>query len=147
MKAKKSLIQATETDLAILLFKTVGVMRTAFRKDAAPDSASLLQMRTLWYLSENEGSTMKSLAEFLCITPPSATSIVEGLVDTRLLSREADDHDRRKIRLVVSKEGKKRLEFSKKTILAQIKKVLSNLTAEEEAQLAHILTKLSHIYA
>ncbi len=73
-----------------------------------PLDLSLPQNRVLALLGE--GSTASSvLARRLAVSPPSVTAVVDGLVGRGLVEREADPEDRRRLTLLLTREGAKLL--------------------------------------
>src|SRR5437588_2917954 len=74
----------------------------------APLDLSLPQYRVLALLGE--GSTASSvLARRLAVSPPSVTAVVDGLVARGLVERQADPEDRRRLTLLLTREGAKSL--------------------------------------
>jgi len=69
-----------------------------------PLDLSLPQYRVLALLGE--GSTASSvLARRLAVSPPTVTSVVDGLVGRDLVERHADPDDRRRLTLLLTREG------------------------------------------
>ena len=57
-----------------------------------------------------EGSTASSvLARRLAVSPPSVTAVVDGLVGRGLVERQADPEDRRRLTLLLTRDGAKLL--------------------------------------
>jgi DNA-binding MarR family transcriptional regulator len=63
------------------------------------------QYRTLFYVSEHEGASLSELAEFMGLTLPSASKLVDHLVRRAILLREPDNVDRRRLTLRISRKG------------------------------------------
>jgi DNA-binding MarR family transcriptional regulator len=73
-----------------------------------PLDLSLPQYRVLALLGE--GSTASSvLARRLAVSPPSVTAVVDGLVGRDLVERRADPEDRRRLTLLLTRDGAKLL--------------------------------------
>jgi DNA-binding MarR family transcriptional regulator len=69
-----------------------------------PLDLSLPQYRVLGLLAD--GSTASSvLARQLAVSPPSVTAVVDGLVGRGLVERRADPEDRRRLTLLLTREG------------------------------------------
>jgi long-chain acyl-CoA synthetase len=74
----------------------------------APLDLSLPQYRILALLGE--GSTASSvLARRLAVSPPSVTAVVDGLVGRDLVERRPDPEDRRRLTLLLTRDGAKLL--------------------------------------
>ncbi|MEI7750271.1 MAG: MarR family transcriptional regulator [Candidatus Moraniibacteriota bacterium] len=111
-------------------------------KAARVDSrkVSLLQLITLRFIG-CEHPTMKEIADYLGITAPSATSLVNTLIRDGMVVREAEAEDRRKVRIVITAKGtgymKKEMEYASR----KIQKSLEVLTRKEQDELEKILGK------
>lgn len=89
---------------------------------------------------------MKDIADFLAITPPSATSLINNLVLNDIVERSYDKSDRRMILLSITEKGQKIFEKAKKERSAVFEKILSNLNEEEKNSLLAILKKMQDQY-
>lgn len=138
--------QKNDIDQLIALMFSMGrLMRKRFNANSGlSPTPSLLQMETLRFVDEKENPPMKQVADFLSISAPSATSLVEDMVGRGYLDRTADEKDRRMIRLSVSKKGKAALSTHVHKKMTHIRKTLGKLSAEDRAQLVRILSKLSN---
>jgi long-chain acyl-CoA synthetase len=74
----------------------------------APLDLSLPQYRVLALLAD--GSSASSvLARKLAVSPPSVTAVVDGLVARGLVERRDDPEDRRRLTLLLTRDGKRLL--------------------------------------
>ena len=105
---------------------------------------SFLQFITLRYIKEKK-PLMKELADFLAITPPSATSLINTMAEAELVSRLAEANDRRIVRIAITKKGESSLEKWQKKVVNNMRKRLEKLNKGEQENLAGILTKLTTI--
>jgi len=105
---------------------------------------SFLQVVSLRYIKEKK-PLMKEVADFLAITPPSATSIIKTLSEVKLIDRLAEKRDRRIVRIIITKKGEKILEKWQKKIAISIRERLEKLNKKEQDSLVQLLTKLSKI--
>lgn len=114
------------------------------KSEAISDSLySPLQIHAIRYIKERGNPPMKDLADFLYVTPPSATSLIDGLVDAGIIKRTLDKKDRRFIRLTITKKGEKELKKGSERLAGQMQKVFSVLTPTERQQLVHIYSKIN----
>ena len=106
---------------------------------------SILQIQTLVFLkqSSKKKTSMSDIAEFLHIELPSATSLVNKLCEQKLVDRLADANDRRLVIIVLTKEGKTRLEQAMIQRRKKLEKMLSYLSGKEKLQLLSIIMTLS----
>jgi len=106
-------------------------------------NASFLQLITLRFI-ENEKPTMKEVADYLTITAPSATSLVNNLAKDGLIKREEEKEDRRIVRIIVTQKGEEHLKKGMEYLSQKIRKNLEVLSQEEQEALAKILGKLAN---
>ncbi len=88
------------------------------------------QVEVLQFVSGDASPTMRDLALYLRVKAPSATSLVDELVQAGLIMRESDASDRRQVRLGMTSKGSAALA----TAVAQRKKVISSFLSPLEAQ-------------
>ena len=122
------------------------VMHDHFKKQNKTWPYSILHMKTLHYIQEHSDVTMHSIAELFSITPPSATSLVGGLVKTGYLSRSVDSKDRRIVHLSLTAKGKKILAEGLGRMALHMKELIMKLNAAEQQQLIKILQKLQRTF-
>lgn len=132
--------------LTSMIFTTSRLIRERTKDREKIDPLSYLQLGTLRYVAEKDNPPMKDIADYLCITPPSATSLINSLVKAKQLERIHDKDDRRLIRLAITSKGKKRLGDGFKKITARLRKILSHLSEKERDDFIRILEKLSRVY-
>src|SRR3954451_15009485 len=75
------------------------VIRTHMRRHRS--GLSVPQFRTLCFVSTSSGSSLSAAADFIGLSLPAMSRMVDGLVGGELLMRETADNDRRSIRLTV----------------------------------------------
>ncbi len=68
---------------------------------------SMGQLHVLATLQEHDTMTVGALADALSISAPSASSIVDRLVERGLVGRERCEEDRRTVRLSLSPQGRR----------------------------------------
>ncbi len=107
------------------------------------NGVSPTQIWTLRFISERGEPTMKDVADYLSITPPSATAVIENFVEQNLIERILDKQDRRIIRLRLTSKGKMFLDEVSKKASKKMKDLLSKLDKNEINQLKIILEKIS----
>lgn len=106
------------------------------------DLWSMVRLEALRFVSENKNPTMRELADYLSITPPSTTTLISPLIKDKMLKRIEDKVDRRKTRLVISAKGEKYFYDSYKQLNEYMKKSLLILNEGEQKNLILILEKL-----
>ena len=128
-----------------LIFNTSRRLHQQAKKENDhPDPFSILRLEVLHYVSEKKNPSMKEVADYFCVTPPSATSLVSPLVKSQALKRVSDKNDRRATRLSVTPKGMKKLKDGLGKIQNRMQKILIKLNKKERENLIKILKKLSN---
>jgi long-chain acyl-CoA synthetase len=98
---------------------------------------SLPQYRILMLLDEGPAVASR-LAEYLVVSRPTVTAVVDGLVSRGLIVRSHDDGDRRRIGLTMTAAGRSALESADRSVQARLQEVAGHLDdpAQTEAALA-----------
>ena len=106
--------------------------RLSKRLDVALGSVelSLPQYRLLVFLSRR-AELASGLADHLAVSPPTVTTLVDGLVARRLVERTADPHDRRRVRHELTASGRRALEAADAVLGERLKALASHLSATQ----------------
>jgi DNA-binding MarR family transcriptional regulator len=80
-------------------------IRMEMRKSRGYDM-TVPQFRTLAYLSSNEGASLTDLAEYIGLTLPSVSKMVDLLVARELVQRSTCVQDRRRVKLSLTGSGR-----------------------------------------
>jgi long-chain acyl-CoA synthetase len=92
---------------------------------------SLPQYRVLALLGD--GSTASSvLARKLAVSPPTVTAVVDGLVARGLVERHADPEDRRRLTLLLTRDGKRVLAAADAAAEARLDEIAAHLDEPTE---------------
>lgn len=102
----------------------------------------LVQMQTMKFVQEHGQVTMKNVAEFLIITPPSATALVDNLVKLKYIHRFADKKDRRTIHLKLTATGLKILKKAVSEHSRRLQNILRKLNSREQKLFIKLLSKM-----
>jgi len=140
-------MSTTLEKLVSMIFTTSRLIRERSGNQEKIDPFSILQLETLRYVDEKENPSMREIADYLCITAPSATSLINTLVKSKRLLRIHGKADRRLVRLAITPKGKEALVIGFKKITKRMQTILSNLDEKEKADLIMILGKLSQAYS
>lgn len=113
-----------------------------FYKERYKENFSPLRMITLHFVMAKKDPLMKDIADFLSITPASATSLIDGMVRDKILIRLLDKKDRRIVRLKITKKGEDIFSDGHKFMGTQMRKVICCLNKSEVKQLVKIYKKV-----
>lgn len=101
------------------------------------------QVGLLHILYYHQKMSMADVANELRITPASATSLADRLVKQGWLTRVADDHDRRKVYIEISREKMPVWEKCHFEVLNRVAEQMNVLSEEQKDQLIKILEILT----
>ena len=99
--------------------------------DEIASDVTVAQLRVLIVLRHGGPSPMSSLAASARVVPSSATGIVDNLVGRRLVLREDDPRDRRRVICRLSPEGQSMVDGMWKWGRTQVENMLEGLTEEQ----------------
>ena len=130
--------------LISLMFSTGRIIHERTKPEEKFDPSSVLRLQALRFIAERPQTTMRDIADVFCITPPSATSLIAGLVRSGQIKRIPDRRDRRIVLLCMTAIGQRMLKSGTERIHASLRSVFALLSEPEQGNLIHILRKLSH---
>jgi DNA-binding MarR family transcriptional regulator len=130
--------------LAAHFFVIGRLIKEGFQKrNHVKPACSLLHLQTLRYVKEERRPLMRDVAQFLSVTPPAATLLIDGLVKEGLLARSIDTRDRRTVRLRITAAGNALFARGSREAQAEIAKMFSVLDAKEQTTLVTLLEKVA----
>lgn len=141
-------------DQARLLHKTVKALqaRTMLRKvmcEAQSGQPSrdltLPQLTTLLGVRDGGEMSLKEIARATGVSAPSASTMVERLVEYGLLNREHSRVDRREVRVSISKAGKHIVEQVEQQLLQSLIELLEKMGPDYAEKWCEVYSKLSEI--
>jgi DNA-binding MarR family transcriptional regulator len=109
----------------------------------AEDGATLDSYRLMRALGDGPGRTMGELGVALSVPAPTATRLVDGLVDAALAYRLPDPDDGRRVRVHLSARGRTRLDRLHALVCAHESAVAAEFGAGRVAALVAALTDLA----
>jgi DNA-binding MarR family transcriptional regulator len=105
---------------------------------------TMTQVRVLFLLRNDDGASAGGLADALSVTPSTLTRIVDRLVSSGLVRREADACDRRLVRHRLSDKGARTVEELERGGRARLNEVMDRLS---KPQLDRLLAGLEDLTA
>src|SRR5690349_20123143 len=107
-----------------------------------PRQADMPRLAVLGFVRERGEASMKDIAAFLCVSPPSATALVDGIAAAGLLARRQDAKDRRSVLLRLTPKGERLLASGMRQAQKVMAGMLGRLDAAEQDRLIALLEKL-----
>lgn len=127
---------------ASLFFAVRGTVRTKLAQGKKLDPSAWLRIETMKFIADHDGPSMRSVADYLSITAPSATSLISGLEKDGLVTRTTDLRDRRSSRLALTRKGKTMLVRTLARGTRILAEVFSPLSSTELAAFARALARI-----
>ena len=121
-------------------------IRAEMRRHRTAD-LSVPQFRTLNFIGRKPDASLSEAAEYIGLTLPSMSKIVEGLVARKLVTRQTDPTDRRRMTLALTKSGQTALEASRSATRACLAESLAALTDAERATVVKAMEALRPIFS
>ena len=114
-------------DVVPIIMRTIRSEMRSYRSN----ELTVPLFRSLMFIERHPGVSLLDLAGHLGLTSPSVCKIVDGLVAHSMVQRQHSDTDRRKITLVLTREGQKVLDESRLNTQARLADLLAPLSAQE----------------
>ena len=106
---------------------------------------SVSQVHMIRLVRKHGTLAMSELAELLGVSPPSASTMVDRLVDKGVLSREHSTEDRRKVVVCISPEAVKKIESVETSILQLFEGLVEKLGPETTEQWCQVLKRINAV--
>ncbi|MBI5568017.1 MAG: MarR family transcriptional regulator [Chloroflexi bacterium] len=121
-------------------------IRTEMRRHRTAD-LSVPQFRTLAVIDRNANASLSDVAEHIGLTLPSMSKLIDGLVARKLVTRQTDPTDRRRMTLALTRSGQAALEASRAATRACLAESLAALTDAERATVVKAMEALRPIFS
>ena len=112
--------------------------------DLSRGKITLPQLWVLEYLSRHGASPMNALAQFLKISRPAATGLIDRLITQGLVKREGDKKDRRVVQVTLTAKGKQAITHIWEEKRRTIVRVFGQISPSDRTQYIAILERVVH---
>jgi DNA-binding MarR family transcriptional regulator len=129
-------------DVVPMVFR---VIRAELRKYGAKEM-SVPQYRTLAFIYRNEGASLSEAGDYIGLTLPTMSVLVDGLVARGLVNRRTHPEDRRRMTLMLTESGRARLESARAATMANLKERLRQLPASDRATITLAMQILRELF-
>src|SRR5258706_2722470 len=120
------------------------VLREQMRRHRS--GLTIAQFRALCFVSMTVDSSLSAVADFIGLSLPAMSRLVDGLVEKRLMKRRASDDDRRHLQLSVTPAGEAALREARQMAQAHLQEKLSGLTAKQRTAVADVMQLLRGVF-
>jgi DNA-binding MarR family transcriptional regulator len=128
-----------KSGLGDLLFIFRRNILESIRKEEFKHDLTFSQLEVLCFIGPAGKETMKNIADYLKITPPSATEIVTEMEKRSLVKRKNDKNDRRVVFIVLSHTAKKLFVSLSRRKEFILRKMISKLNEKDRKNLERII--------
>jgi DNA-binding MarR family transcriptional regulator len=129
-------------DLVPLIMRNI---RSKVRRHSGPE-LSVAQFRALAFLGRNDRVMLGDVANFLALTLPAASKLVDGLVGVGFATRVIDPDDRRKVILDLTAAGRRKYGAALKDTADFLSERVSELNDSERTAVARAMTALNRVF-
>ena len=112
-----------------------------------PEGLTIAQFRGLAYVNAYANCAPSELAEYLMLTRPAVTRLVDELVRRKLVARREDAADRRRQSLSVTASGRRMLDSHFVLVRRLVAERLASLSASEQERIRSAMTLLAPHFA
>jgi DNA-binding MarR family transcriptional regulator len=139
---------AADVDLVIDGYRELARTLAGSRMPELPDSSvTMAQMKVLMLLSSLGELRMSELATDLHISQSTASGLVERLVESGLVMRRGDEHDRRQVIVCLTPAGGQFLDHFQELGISHLRELMALLSPTEVATVRRaleVLIKAAH---
>lgn len=121
-------------------------LRRTMRSQSAPD-LRVPELRSLAFLRHNPGSNLTDLAEYIGVSLPSMSKLVDTLTTRGFIERTPDASDRRRVRLGLTEAGLAILATAREAVKASFAAKLARLTPQDVATVTASMKLLNILFA
>jgi DNA-binding MarR family transcriptional regulator len=114
-------------------------IKESTKENSLKNELTFPQFEILWFIGFNGKRSMESIADYLKITPPSATSMVHKMEKRGLLSRKHDIKDKRIVYISLTAKTKKHLKALRKHKEKLLKKIIDKLSQTDKNHFERII--------
>jgi DNA-binding MarR family transcriptional regulator len=108
-----------------------GIMHTYSTDAWLQLNLTILQVKSLFFITNHGTTNFKTLANALKVTPSNLTGVIDRLVEQGIVSRTESPQDRRVMLLKVTEKGESLVSELREKSLSYLTRALADLTLED----------------
>lgn len=121
-------------------------IRQVFPLDGEPCELTMTQVGTLMAVRDSGAASIKEIAEATRVSPPSASTMVDKLVEMGVLSREQSKADRREVLVRVTPEAERISEALEKGMLGSLEEILEAIGPKMAEQWCEVYGRIQELF-
>ena len=144
-------VSSSTLDQARFIYDTIQVIRSriierhiAAARSDSPD-LTIPQMNTLRMIKKQASTSIKDLAGALGVSAPSASVMVERLVEMALVSREQSHSDRREVVITLTHDGLSVVNRMECVLLGAFSELLERIGAEYAQKWCEVYERIQQV--
>ncbi len=145
LKEMTNYIFSTGKMVHSLVFRAQNSFICSMKTDSGLRDISMAQMTTLIVVRKEGPLSITGLSKLLNVSPPSASTMVNRLVDKGLLTRELSSEDRRKVVVKISAPLIKELDACEASILNIFEDLVEKIGKETANKWCEVLEKVKTV--
>lgn len=114
-------------------------------EDCAFADLSLKQIQVVLMVGKQESVSIKELAALLSVSPPSASTMVDRLVERGILVREPSPEDRRRVVIRVSPKAREEMDKMEEVLLQTFVDVVNRIGPETAGKWCEVLAVVKSV--
>ena len=126
-----------------VIFEVSRGIREEMAVDCQTQQLTVLQLQALVFIHKKKSLQMTEIADFFKISMPTATALLDRLVNFGWVERCENKKDRRMVNVSLTKKGESLLNKALAIIRQKVNKMLSYLSLEDRKQMLRILSNLN----
>ncbi len=132
-----------ESNLGDLLLHFRRSFIESIKKEGLKNDLTFSQIEVLHFIGISGEKTMKNIAEYLKITPPSVTELIKEMEKKNLIKRVNDKKDRRVVSIALTPSARKNYISISKNKEAVLNKMVAKLNNQDKKELIRIINILN----
>ena len=130
------------------LLDTVPLVMRVIRAQMCSHRSGLTvpQFRSLCFISTYKAHSLSAVADFIGLSLPAMSRLVDGLVEKKLLSRKPCADDRRHVRLSVTRAGEAALQEARQLAQAHLAKALEQISPKQRLAVVQSMKILRDVF-
>jgi DNA-binding MarR family transcriptional regulator len=132
-------MQTNKSNLLELMLGFRRKINESTKESSLKKELTISQFETLWFIGFLGNKSMESIADFLRITPPSATSMINKMEKRGLVSRKRDMKDKRIVYISLTASTKNHLKLMRKNKEKVLGNIVSKLSQDDKKHLERII--------
>ena len=116
-------------------------------RSGRPADLSVPQFRTMAFLRRHEGASLSDVAGHLGLTLPTLSKMIDGLVKREFVMRESAPDDRRRVTLVLTRQGQAAFDAARRETRVRLAEKLKAFSPSERKEIVRALKLLREAFA